>query len=150
MRGPLWRGGGWSGEALSREARLEGAEEEPEALRAPDFLLLAPARRREVAGSDAGESAAEGAASRRFSSIETRRRKGGLGKKNIWVSETVVVLGCLPNIYVTHCPSFCYFHSLHSLWLCNGELDLSISSFHLHYTKHCFFFNFFLIFVFNL
>lgn len=73
VRGPLWRGGGWSGEALSRAARLEGAEEEPEALRAADLRLLAPARRRDDAGSDAGESAAEGAASRRFSSMEKRR-----------------------------------------------------------------------------
>lgn len=78
VRGPLWRGGGWSGEALSRAARLEGAEDEPEALRAADLRLLPPARRRDDAGSDAGESAAEGAASRRFSSMEKRRRRKGV------------------------------------------------------------------------
>lgn len=47
--------------------RLEGVEEELEALREPDFLLLPPARRRDVTGSDAGASAADGG---RFSSIE--------------------------------------------------------------------------------
>lgn len=58
-------------------------EEEPEALRASDILLLAPVWRQEVAGSNVGESITEGAASRRFSSIETRRkrRKWGLWKK---------------------------------------------------------------------
>ena len=131
VRGPLWGAGGKSGEALSRAARLEGAEEEPEALRVPDFLLLAPARRRDVAGSDAGESAAEGAASRRFSSIETRRRKrkgGLLGKRNILVSETVLVLD-LSSKHIRHLTAltlffvissyafYCFPHSLHSLCL---------------------------------
>ena len=50
-------------------------EEEPEALRASDILLLAPVWRQEVAGSNVGESITEGAASRRFSSIESRRKR---------------------------------------------------------------------------
>lgn len=40
--------------------RLEAVEEELEEPRAEDFLLCAPARRRDDVGSDAGESAADG------------------------------------------------------------------------------------------
>ena len=60
-------------------ARFEGADEEPEEPRFPDFRFWPPARRRDEVGSVAGEFSladVEVPASRRFSSIEGSRVLG--------------------------------------------------------------------------
>lgn len=78
VNGPLWIGG-WEREDFSRLARFEGADEEPEEPRFPDFRFWPPARRRDEVGSVAGESPladVEVPASRRFSSIEGFLRVG--------------------------------------------------------------------------
>lgn len=79
-------------EDLSRVARFEGVDEEPEEPRLPDFRFWLPARRRDEVGSEAGDSplAAVGApASRRFSSI------GGVSLCSVVSVLCVCVFNCV-------------------------------------------------------